>query len=274
MALATVLGAGGLVADAHAAGGWAFAVDAGAFAENTYVGSDEMYVTPLPAIRATRTAGTTTWFLALPLDGLGVSHRHGRSGLTTSLAVNFGGRRGPDEYSIVGFPVTHSERTRARLEGTPEVATPLFVEAAVEYPVAGCLFAASLGWHPTTIGYDDAAAADATRQGFLLSLSCLKPVPLTSRLTVVGILGVGLMDGAYADAWFGIEHGTAALDAFAADAGVRDATAAVYAQYRVSGRIDLSVYGSAMLLAGDAAASPYTVDRHQQTFLLRTTYTF
>lgn len=273
-ALAALPGAGGPVAGALAADGWEIAVDAAALAENTYVGSDEMYATPLPAFRATRTAGATTWFLSLPLEGLGVTHRHGSSGLATSLAVNFGGQRGPDEYSIAGFGVAHSERTRERLAGTPEVATPVFVEAAVEYPVAGCLLGASLGWHPTTIAYADGATADATRHGFLLSLRCLRPVPVTPRLTVVGILGVELMDGAYADAWFGVARRTATLDAFAAAAGVRDATAAIHAQYRVSDRVDLSAYAGAMLLAGDAAASPYTVDRRQQTFLLRTTYSF
>ena len=268
--LALVLFAG----TADAGSGWDITVDASVFAENTYVGSDEVYVTPLPSFRASRSVGPYTWFVALPLEGIGVSHLDMDSGLISTLSANFGGRRQAREYSVVGFPVDHSERTRALLAGSPDVSTPVFVEAKLQYPMAVGVLGASVGYHPTSIEHDRPGLEDETRHGVLLSLECIVPLVQTRSLNVAGILGLGFMDGNYADAWFAVADATGSLAAFDAGAGARQTQAAIFADYRISTDVSLTFYASNALLLGDAAASPYTVDKHQQTFLIRTSYAF
>lgn len=279
----TVLAAGALALtlavllsteSAPAQDGWDFTVDAGVFAESVYVGSDEYYVTPLPSFRASRSAGAFTYFISLPLEGIGVSHTHAGSGLTSSLTVNFGGQRQAGEYSVVGFPVKHSDRTRDLLAGSPDVATPVFVEASVDYPTALGILGASVGYHPTSVEDDLANRDETMKHGLILSLQYTKIVPVARDLTVAGMLDLELMDGNYADAWFAVDHATDKVAGFEAGAGARDVQAALYATYRVSRTVSLSLYGSSMLLLGDAADCPYTLARNQHTFLLRTSYSF
>lgn len=265
-----------LVAAEGSTGGeeWNFTVDAAAFAANTYVGSDEYFVTPLPAFRASRDAGNMTWFVSLPLEGFGVSHRNPASGLIRSLAINFGGYRNPEEYSAVGFPCEHSERIRTLLAGSPEATTPLFLQAKVEYPALFGLLGASLGYHPTSVKYGRAEVADKTHHGFLLSLEHQAFVPLTRQFAVGSILGLELMDSNYAEAWYSVSQATKKLSEFDADAGVRDVQATLFASYQVGTKTNLALFYRNTLLLGDAADCPYTVEERQQDFLLRTSYSF
>jgi outer membrane scaffolding protein for murein synthesis (MipA/OmpV family) len=259
---------------AHAGEGWNYAVDAAALADNTYVGSDEYYFVPVPAFRATRNAGATTWFISLPLEGIGVSHRYADSGLTGSVSMNFGGCRNPEEYSVVGIPTRHGDRTLALLAGTPEVATPVVLEAKVEYPAPFGLLGAALGYHPTTVEYEQIGIDDELRHGFLLSVQYTALAPVTGDFLIGGVLGLELMDGNYAEGWFAVAQETKSLARFDADAGVRDVQAALFASYQVAARVNLSLYYRNMLLLGDAAECPATLDEHQQTVLFRTSYAF
>lgn len=268
IALTALLAAGA----AFAGEGWDFTVDAAALADNTYVGSDEYYVAPLPAFRASRDAGATTWFVSLPLEGIGVSHRNATSGLTGSVSMNFGGLRSPEEYSVVGFPTRHGDKALALLAGSPEIATPIIVEAKVEYPVPFGMLGAALGYHPTSVEYEQVEISDELRHGFLLSLQYKAFAPITRGFVVGGVLGLEFMDGNYADGWFAVAQETKNLAKFEADAGARDVQASLFASYQIAANVNLSLYYRNMLLLGDAARCPYTVDERQQTFLLRTSY--
>ncbi len=271
---AVVIAAMVLVAGPAMAGGWNVTMDLAAFSENTYPGSGESYLTALPSLRATRTEGLTTWFVHLPGRGLGVSRVDPSTGLTGTFAANFGGERGPDQYSVVGFAVDHDAATRARLAGAPTVSTPLFLEASLEYPAASGLLGATLAYHPTSIEGRPGGLDDQTRHGLLLSLEYTRPLRITDRLLVAGRVGLELMDGSYASAWFGLDHATATLARHDAGAGFRDVQASVFANYQVSSHVGLMLYYGGELLLGDAADSPYTVDSYQQTYLLGTSYTF
>jgi len=264
-----------LAATAAAAGhSWQYTVDLAAISEHTYAGSDERYLSALPAVGASRTSGATTFFLHLPFGGLGLSHVHRATGLRATLSANFGGERGPRDYSVFGFSQEHDRRTQQLLAGSPTVSTPVCVEAKLEYPLASGILGARLGYHPSRIEFADAARADETRHGLLLSLQYLRPVQVTDRLVLAGSVGLEVMDASYAGAWFGVDQATAELARFDADAGLRDVEAAVHASYRLSPQVSLSLYYRGMLLLADAAASPYTVERYQQTYLLGTSYTF
>jgi len=269
-ALVLLLGAG----VATAGEGWDFTVDAAAYAENTYVGSDEYYATPFPAIRAAHRAGNTTWFVSLPLEGVGVSHRNPKSGLTSSLAMNFGGFRSPEEYSVIGFPVKHSDRVRTLLAGSPEVSTPVVLEAKVEYPLPFGLLGVALGYHPTSTKSGQAGIADQVRHGFLLSMQYTTFVPVTRRIAVGSVLGFEVMDGSYAEAWFSVSQETEQLAGFDAEAGTHDAQATLFASFQVAMNVNLSLFYRNTLLLGDAADCPFTLDQRQQSFLLRTSYSF
>nr|MEE4269118.1 MipA/OmpV family protein [Candidatus Krumholzibacteria bacterium] len=259
---------------AHAESNWNLSADAGFLVANTYLGSSEHYVTPVPEIRATRQSGSTTWFIGLPLDGFGVSHRNARSGLLTSLRANFGNRRRHDEYSVLGFSVEHDERTLARLAGTPDVTTPMVLEARLQYPTRLGVLETALGYHPINTTFEQKDREEINRHGFVLRLQYLLPVQVSNALTITGLTSLGLMDSSYAQGWFALDQETKALTRFEAGAGLRDYQAALHVNYRVSSEFSLTLYYSETILTGDAADSPYTVDRHQQTFLFRTAYSF
>ena len=271
LALAAVLAP---AAGARADDGWNVSVEAGALAENIYPGSERLDVAPVPAVRAACTAGAWTWFVALPYEGVGIVRTDRRTGLTTTLSANFGGMRDPDEYSVVGVPVRHDDETRAYLAGSPEVSTPVRVEARLAYPTALGVVGLAASYHPTRVAYARPDRDDATRNGFLVTFDLQRALVVRPRLLIAGSAGLGVMDRGYAEAWFANVEATAHLAEFAADAGLRDARAALYAEYRVGADVSVSLYAEAMRLLGDAADSPFTTDRHQRTLLLRTTYGF
>jgi outer membrane scaffolding protein for murein synthesis (MipA/OmpV family) len=82
------------------------------------------------------------------------------------------------------------------------------------------------------------------------------------------------MDESYADAWYGVEHETATLEHFEANAGLRGAEMAMHANYSVSERVSVSLYCANMSLLDDARDTPYTTASQQQTFLLHARYSF
>ena len=269
-----VLSMSQLTPAAHAESHWTLSADAGFLVDNTYLGSGEHYVTPVPEIRATRQTGSTTWFIGLPLDGFGVSHRNARSGLITSLQANFGSSRQHDEYSVLGFSVEHDERTLTRLAGTPDVTTPIVLEAKLQYPTRLGVLETALGYHPIHITFQQKDREEINRHGFVLRLQYMLPVRVSNAVTITGLTSLGLMDSSYAQGWFALDQETKAMTRFEAGAGLRDFQTALHVNYRVSSEFSLTLYYSDTILAGDAADSPYTVDKHQQTYLFRTAYSF
>jgi outer membrane scaffolding protein for murein synthesis (MipA/OmpV family) len=134
------------------------------------------------------------------------------------------------------------------------------------------IFSVSLEYHPTT--WEITGERDRTHDGFIFSLSCMKPVPVTDKLTVTTRLAVDLMDKNYAKAWYSVEKQTLALNAFEADAGVRDVELAVRVDYRFSAHISAAFLAQNSFLLTDAGDSPYTTSRYQLTSGLYGIYMF
>lgn len=254
--------------------GWDYTAGIAVLSESVYVGSDETYAAPTPTFRASYDAGALSYFISLPLEGVGVTYQSEQHNVTGGLMLNFGGQRAPDEYSVIGIPVDHSDKTRAFLEGSPEVETPVEIAATLQRPMNIGIVGASLAYHPTTVEYAQGGIDDKVKHGLLASLSYMKQIPVTERLSISGIFSMEFMDDRYAEAWYSVEHETTALDAFQAKAGLRDAEIAIHASYNISERVALSLYGANMVLLGDAEDSPYTVEQNQQTFLAELTYRF
>jgi outer membrane scaffolding protein for murein synthesis (MipA/OmpV family) len=258
--------------DATAGDVWNVRVDVAAARESAYPGSDEHQVMGFPGLEITRESGTSTWFVSLPWRGIGVTTVDPGTGLTTTLSANLGTRRSTDEYSVLGIPIELDERTRAFLAGSPTVSTPVTLQAALEYPTRLGVLSASLSYHPTTV--EAAGSGQTSRNGFLARLQFSRPLLVSSRLAIVGQASVQVMDPAYADAWFSVDQATETLETFDAGAGVRDAQAVVHARYQATERVTVGLLWRSLLLLGDAAASPYTRDRLQETVVLRTSYAF
>lgn len=254
--------------------GWDYTAGIAVLSESVYVGADETYVAPTPTFRASYNAGALSYFISLPLEGVGVTYQSEQHNVIGSLTLNFGGQRDPDEYSVIGIPVDHSDKTRAFLKGSPEVETPVEIAATLLRPMNIGIVGASLAYHPTSVEYAQGGIDDKVKHGLLVSLSYMKQLPVTKRLSISGMFSMEFMDDRYAEAWYGVERGTASLDTFQAKAGLRDAQIAIHASYNISERVALSLYGANMVLLGDAQDSPYTVEQNQRTFLAELVYRF
>ncbi len=255
--------------------GWAYAAGGAVVSENVYAGADETYVTPTPIFRASYDTGKQlSYFISLPLEGAGVVYKSGMHNLIGRLTLNFGGQRLSDEYSVIGIPVDHSDKTKAFLDGAPDVSTPVYLSASLQRPMNIGIIGASLGYHPTSVEYTQGGIDDKVEHGLLFSLSYTKPFQLSQRLALCGMLSMEFMDDRYADAWFSVERETASLEPFEANAGIKDVQFAIHASYSITERVALSVCGAHGVLLGDAADSPYTVEKNQQTFLAELVYRF
>ncbi len=254
--------------------GWDYKAGIAVLSESVYIGSDETYVAPTPTFRASYDAGALSYFISLPLECVGATYQSEQHNLIGSLTLNFGGQRDPDEYSVIGIAVDHSDKTRSFLEGSPEVETPVEITATLQRPMNIGIVGASLAYHPTSVEYAQGGIDDKVEHGLLFSLSYMKQLPVTERLSISGMFSMEFMDDRYAEAWYGVERETASLDTFQAKAGLRDAQIAIHASYNISERVALSLYGANMVLLGDAEDSPYTVEQNQQTFLAELVYRF
>ena len=254
--------------------GWGFSVGMGVYTENVYIGSDDYYVTPLPSFKANYTRGAISYSISL-LEGLGVTYVNPRRGFLSSITLNAGNNsRNSDVYSIFGFDVKHSDKTRTFLKDTPDLSTPYYVSAMFAYPAPVGLFGASLGYYPTTVENNQDGNEDEVRLGFLYSVLYIVQHPITERLSLLGMSSLEFMDKNYADAWYSVENKTEALEEFDAHAGLRDAQMVLQLSYRLSNRVSMSLDYLGTVLLGDAKRSPYTVEQLHQTIGVQTSYRF
>jgi outer membrane scaffolding protein for murein synthesis (MipA/OmpV family) len=250
---------------------WDLSVGTGLAVTNVYVGSNDLYPSPLVDFKATYRRDGLSCYVSL-LEGAGVQYVNPQRRLFGSLVVNQGDRRLRDDYSLIGFDVAHSDRTHRLLEGTPDLTSPVMTQATVGYLAPFGLVAFAVGHHPTTIEPFQATEEDRVRHGLIYSLQYMVARPLSQTTMVSGLVAVDVMDRTYADAWYSVEQATASLGVFAARGGLRDAMIAVQVDRRIMPRVDLSLVLASTILLGDAKRSPYTVDSHQRTVSLQINY--
>lgn len=253
--------------------GWDFSVGAGVGSENVYVGSEDYYVAPLPEFKASYTSGNVNYALSL-LEGLGVTYLNPGWGLMASVNLNAGATRNPDEYTVVGVPVDHSDDTKRLLAGTPNLDTPLALTTMLATTTQLGMFGASVAIHPTSVEYQRAGLDDETRTGMIYSALYMIGAPVSQRLSLAGLFSLDFMDDTYADTWYAVDQPTETLDAFAAEAGLHSTLIALEFNYQISDRISLSAVGASTILLGDAKNSPFTVETVQRQVTLQTLYHF
>ncbi|MCK4413719.1 MAG: MipA/OmpV family protein [Candidatus Eisenbacteria sp.] len=253
--------------------GWDFSVGAGVYTENVYSGSDDYYLTPLPTFKAMYTRGGLSYSISL-LEGLGVTYMNQQRGFLASVTINAGDRRNSEQYSVVGFDVDHSDKTRTLLRDSPDSFTQIYVSTTFAYPTPVGMVGASLGYYPTTVEYNRDGIDDEVRHGFLYSLLYVIQQPVTDRISLLGMSSLEFMSREYAGAWYSVEKELEALKEFNACAGLRDAQVAFQVGYRLSNRLSMSLDYLGTVLLGDAKRSPYTVEQLQQTIGVQTSYSF
>ncbi len=245
--------------------GWEISLGAGLAQSPVYEGSEDYYVSPFPAVDVGYTTGSFS-FSASILDGLGLSYMHPEGKLLTSISVAPGAGRDSDGYSLLFSQADHSKQTQELLEDTPTVRGIVSTDLTIGTITRVGLFAASVGYRPTD--------AEETYHAFVGSLVYMIGLPLTERLGLAASASIEAMDKRYAEAWYGLDNDTAALDAFEADAGLRMTQLAIEGTYMFSEQIGMTALVGESVLLGDAADSPYTESRFQTTGMLYGFYRF
>ena len=250
---------------------WELSLGAGGYVSNVYYGSEEMYASPFPDIMFSYTKGNFSSSASF-LDGIGITYMNPEHHFLAGVNVNNGQERDSEEYSGLGVSTDHRDKVKRLLKGTPDVETNVKTTLMLGYMSQFGIFSVSLEYHPIT--WEIAGERDRTYDGFISSLSYMKPVSVTDRLTVSTRLAVDLMDKNYAKAWYSVKKPTQALNAFDAGSGLRDVELAVLFDYQFSAHISARFLAQHSFLLMDTQDSPYTTSRYQLTSGLYGIYTF
>lgn len=250
---------------------WELSLGAGGYVSNVYYGSEEMYAAPFPDIMVSYTKGNFSSSVSF-LEGIGITYMNPEHHFLAGINVNNGEERDSEEYSGLGVSKDHSDKVKRLLKGTPDVETTLKTELMLGYMSKFGIFSVSLEYHPIT--QEITGERDRTYDGFISSLSYMKPVSVTDKLTVTTLFAVDLMDKNYAKAWYSVEKPTQALNAFEADSGLRDVELAVRIDYKFSEHISATFLAQNSFLLMDAGDSPYTTAKYQLTSGIYGIYSF
>lgn len=260
-----VLIAGCLAPFASAEDGWDLTVGAGVVQSPVYEGAGDYYISPLPNVAVSYTAGTVSVSASI-LEGLGVTYMDEDRGILTSLSVSPGPERTSEGYDLLFRHVDHTTKTSRILEDTPAVKGIVTTNFTLGFITPVGLVGAGAGYLPTS--------AETTYHGFLGSLFYMLPVPVGERIQVTAMATLEAMDSQYADAWYTLAEDTSSLDAFEADAGLRATQLAVEGSFRITEQFGVSLLVGEVILLGDAARSPYTEEQYQTSLMLQTFYHF
>lgn len=140
--------------------------------------------------------------------------------------------------------------------------------ARIAADVRAGAFVASLGGTKVLSGDVDGALIDA---------SLAFPVRVTERLSLAPGVSATWADRKYNQAYFGVSPSQAVasgLPAYRPGGGIKDVSASVSANYRLSERTSLGASVGVSRLAGDAKDSPMVVDRTQPSAVLSVAYRF
>ncbi len=248
---------------------WRFSTGGGGYVQNVYPGSDETFTTGLSYVTAAYSKGRYGAALSL-IDGVNLMYNVPDKPLTASIKINSGDERDSGEYSTLFMSKDHSNEVKDLLEETPTVTTDVTSEFKLDYMTSMGILGFALEYHPTSVE----GAKDRFYNGFVLALTCAKPLPITSRLSLMGVAGISLMDENFADAWFSLETPTRRLNAFDANAGLKDVQLSMQLQYAQSKRMDLVFLAKNAWFLADAGKSPFTKSTYQMTWAFFGVYNF
>lgn len=252
--------------------GWEFTLGAGSIGANVYPGADEYYMTPFPLAGVSYTRGDLTYTVSI-LEGISVSYFSEENGIMASMNASGGDTRDADGYEAFFVPYKHSRKTRTLLADSPRVSTPGYASASLGTLSPVGILGGSVGYHPTLVEPGGDSDTDLYH-GILYSAQYIIGAPISERLSVMGVLSLGFMSKAYADAWYGVEEATAELSRYSADGGLRDAQLVLQVDYRFTDHFGASLLSANTLLLGDAAQSPFTTQRFQPSAVLYSYFTF
>lgn len=248
---------------------WQFALGGGGYVQNVYTGSDETFITALPYATAAYAKGRYSTVFSL-IDGVSITYNTPVKNLAAGIKINSGDERDSEEYTALMVSKDHSDKVKELLAGTPTVKTDIMSEFKLDYTTAMGIFGCALEYHPTSIEGN----SDRHYNGLVFALNYAKPFSITRRLALTAVAGVSLMDENYADAWFSLETSTQRLNAFDADAGLRDVQLSMQFQYAVSQQLNLMFLAKNAWLLDDAGQSPFTKSTYQMTWALFGVYNF
>jgi len=120
-------------------------------------------------------------------------------------------------------------------------------------------------------------AITESERGLLLNASLARPVPLTSRLTIVPSIGTTWADEDYMVSYFGVDPAEAAVSGFSPyrpGSGFKDASFRLAASYRITNKTSIVAFAGVTHLLGDAADSPFIERKTQPLGLVGLTYSF
>ncbi len=238
----------------QAATAWQFTAGLGAVQQPLYPGSGEKDVRAIPLLGA----GYGRYFIgAVPGAGIPagigafvVQEEKLRVGL--GLGGNF---RKPRKASDA-----------ARLQGLGDI----------DATVLGAAFAS---YHEEHWALRGTVVTDlgGKRHGTQITLDLDGKLRLSEQLVVTAGPGLGWGDNKYTQTFFGIDADQSARSgrpAYSAKSGVHSLRFAVAADYRITPQWGLGAKYSAVQLRGDAANSPITEKKSQNTFAVFSTYRF
>lgn len=114
-------------------------------------------------------------------------------------------------------------------------------------------------------------------KGIVADASLSYPIQISSRFSLTPTIGATWADRKHNDRYFGVtaaESLASGLPQFQAGAGLKDASAALTAAYRLTDRVTISATGTVTTLLGDAKDSPIVVKQTQPAGFLTLSYRF
>jgi outer membrane protein len=233
---------------------WRFTIGAGVISRPEYPGSDKTKVEALPLLSATY----GRYFIgaapgaAVPA-GLGAylyQDDHWRFGIAA------GG----------GFSKPRKESDDPRLRGLGDI----------DITARGSMFASyTIDWF--TVRGNVSSDIGGNHQGILASLDLEGKYRPTDRLTLIAGPGITWADSEYTRTFFGIDAAQSSASGrpqYRTSSGINTLRLSFGAEYRMTPNWNLGARATAATLRGDAADSPITADKSQNTFGIFTSYRF
>ncbi|MFC3058462.1 MipA/OmpV family protein [Paenirhodobacter populi] len=126
-----------------------------------------------------------------------------------------------------------------------------------------------------TFGMTKAVSGDL--EGMLVDASLSYRYNVTSKLTLIPVIGTTWSDGDYNQSYFGVtpaQASAAGISAFSPGGGFKDVSIGLSANYRVTDRVNLTASATMSKLLGDAKDSPIVFDDTQAFGFIGVSYRF